>query len=786
MNGTTSSNDDDGNSNNINNNDDDNHPSKKQKQSILSLVWSTISLPFLLILISLLTSLISLLVTLSTNKLYHLRHAIVVADSVSGSVSDSALNDTGNEAAASFATAFTTDAIRFTGYILLSVTSALLSCYLTQTLCPSAVGSGIPEIKSILTGTHKSALLSPSLILTKTLGLIFAYTAGLSVGKEGPMVHISVAIASCLMSTPLFKRVSGAYLDDAKRLEIIAAAAASGVGATFGTPFSSVIFSIEVTGDFFMVRNLPRTFICGVTATLFCSLYGTNKVFSLFGDLPKTAKGYDVVDILTFTTLGVTTGLAGCVFIYGIERVIRIRNWFINGDGTNGGGSSGGNSGASKRRYKYVFMITLVVSVFVFFDLKYGIASAGDQRSITNIMFQTSSLISTKFTTFSIVVYMFLKFFITVLSTTLPLPVGLFTPVFLIGGTIGRLYGELLRHIITSQYLPPSIIASVIQTSFHPWEYALIGAAAFTSSVTRTISTSLIILELSGEHHLRTPTAVAVLVAYYVGDRFCKSVYDVLRDVNSVPSLGDYDDAIKGFVAGEVMYEIRNNSGDTDNETIPYLTLNTTVREAIITIEKQASKLTDNTKLPVVTSDDSMLLIGDFIMSDLRYAVSCIVNAASMVSDSESVVMLDQTIVFVTNNNGVLAPMVGSNGVQNKIIPKDWAVLLDPAPYSMQDATQMAKIHLVFRMLKLNQAYVTHHGKLVGFVNRKGLRRFVKKREELNNNGSEIAEGCRSFLVKECCSGGGRVDGVDDEDDEDEDEEEEFERGSAKAHFLRI
>ena len=82
---------------------------------------------------------------------------------------------------------------------------ASISCYVTQHICPSAVGGGLPEVKTILSGTVKPSLLSRDLILAKLLGLLFACIAGLSVGKEGPFVHISAAVADQIMNLPLFR-----------------------------------------------------------------------------------------------------------------------------------------------------------------------------------------------------------------------------------------------------------------------------------------------------------------------------------------------------------------------------------------------------------------------------------------------------------------------------------------------------------------------------------------------------------------------------------------------------
>eukprot|EP00599_Poterioochromonas_sp_BG-1_P006011 CAMPEP_0173133076 /NCGR_PEP_ID=MMETSP1105-20130129/514_1 /TAXON_ID=2985 /ORGANISM="Ochromonas sp., Strain BG-1" /LENGTH=520 /DNA_ID=CAMNT_0014044681 /DNA_START=1232 /DNA_END=2791 /DNA_ORIENTATION=+ len=55
------------------------------------------------------------------------------------------------------------------------------------------------------------------------------------------------------------------------------------------------------------------------------------------------------------------------------------------------------------------------------------------------------------------------------------------------------------------------------------------------------------------------------------------------------------------------------------------------------------------------------------------------------------------------------------------------AVPIDPSPYQIVDSMLLNKVELIFRMLSLNQAYVTNSGKLVGIINRATLREFLGK-----------------------------------------------------------
>lgn len=61
---------------------------------------------------------------------------------------------------------------------------------------PMAAGSGIPEVKCYLNGLSIPRLLEMKTLICKAIGIIFACSAGLPLGKEGPMVHIGAIVAA--------------------------------------------------------------------------------------------------------------------------------------------------------------------------------------------------------------------------------------------------------------------------------------------------------------------------------------------------------------------------------------------------------------------------------------------------------------------------------------------------------------------------------------------------------------------------------------------------------------
>lgn len=104
-----------------------------------------------------------------------------------------------------------------------------------------AAGSGIPEIKTILSGFVIPHFLDFKVLLVKAVGSTFAVATGMCLGKEGPFVHISTCVgyivATCF---PKYRQ------NERKLREILSVACSAGLSVAFGAPIGGVLFSYEV------------------------------------------------------------------------------------------------------------------------------------------------------------------------------------------------------------------------------------------------------------------------------------------------------------------------------------------------------------------------------------------------------------------------------------------------------------------------------------------------------------------------------------------------------------
>ena len=83
-------------------------------------------------------------------------------------------------------------AFDYFAYAFIAVCFAGLSAWFVKSLAPWAAGSGIPEVKTILGGFVIKGCLGIWTLVIKIIGLVLAVGSGLTLGKEGPMVHVSV------------------------------------------------------------------------------------------------------------------------------------------------------------------------------------------------------------------------------------------------------------------------------------------------------------------------------------------------------------------------------------------------------------------------------------------------------------------------------------------------------------------------------------------------------------------------------------------------------------------
>lgn len=149
--------------------------------------------------------------------------------------------------------------------LILTPALTVLAVYMTRRWFSGAEGSGIPQVIAALhadpDGTALSRLFGPRVIVGKLVVSLIGLLGGLTIGREGPTVHLGAAI---MAETRRFYPHGGPRLE--RRL--LLAGSAAGLSAAFNTPLAGVIFAIEE-----LARGIEsRTSSTMITAVVFSGL----------------------------------------------------------------------------------------------------------------------------------------------------------------------------------------------------------------------------------------------------------------------------------------------------------------------------------------------------------------------------------------------------------------------------------------------------------------------------------------------------------------------------------
>ncbi|XP_051864173.1 chloride channel protein 2 isoform X3 [Drosophila albomicans] len=493
--------------------------------------------------------------------------------------------------------------IQYIAWVSLPVCLILFSAGFVHLIAPQSIGSGIPEMKTILRGVALKEYLTFKTLVAKVIGLTATLGSGMPLGKEGPFVHIASIVAQLL--SKLVTSFQGIYENESRNSEMLAAACAVGVGACFAAPVGGVLFSIEVTTTYFAVRNYWRGFfaaVCGATVFRLLAVWFQNAdtVRALFLTNFTTEFPFDPQELFVFALIGLICGLGGATYVWVHRRYVLFMR-----------SNKRMNKFLQKNRFLYPGFLALLVSS-ISFPLGTGQFLAGElstHEQVTQLFsnftwsrddltVEQAAVVTHWMTNYTsvfgnLVCYLVFTFFFSIIASTIPVPSGMFIPVFKIGAAFGRLVGEFM-----ASWFPHGVRYGGRLSPIMPGGYAVVGAAAFSGSVTHTVSVAVIIFEMTGQITHVVPVMIAVLVANAVAALLQPSIYDSIILIKKLPYLPDllpsssgmYSIFVEDFMVRDVKYIWHGISYQKLKEV---LKINKTLRS-----------------LPLVDSPENMILLG--------------------------------------------------------------------------------------------------------------------------------------------------------------------------------
>uniref|UniRef100_A0A096LXT4 Chloride voltage-gated channel 2 n=1 Tax=Poecilia formosa TaxID=48698 RepID=A0A096LXT4_POEFO len=376
--------------------------------------------------------------------------------------------------------------LQYLAWVTYPVVLITFSAGFTQILAPQAVGSGIPEMKTILRGVVLKEYLTFKTFVAKVIGLTCALGSGMPLGKEVARTHIySICSPGLQGFASLFIPV---FQNESRNIEMLAAACAVGLSSCFASPiggeFAGVLYSIEVTSSFFAVRNYWRGIFAATFSAFFYRVlavwYGDEEaITALFSTHYHLNLSFHLKELPAFIVLGIASGFGGALFVY----LNRLFVQFIRNQKTI-------NKFLMKKRLLYPALVTLLISTLTF-PPGFGQFMAGkltQRESLVTLLDNRTWAkqgIAEEFDYIgnaqawkhpqvnvfvTLVLFIIMRYWMSALATTIPVPCGAFMPVFVIGAAFGRLVGESM-----AAWFPDGIHSDGSIYPIVPGGYAVVG-----------------------------------------------------------------------------------------------------------------------------------------------------------------------------------------------------------------------------------------------------------------------------------------------------------------------
>ncbi|XP_077084076.1 H(+)/Cl(-) exchange transporter 5 [Siphateles boraxobius] len=590
-------------------------------------------------------------------------------------------------------------------YVSLALLFAFLAVTLVRAFAPYACGSGIPEIKTILSGFIIRGYLGKWTLIIKTITLVLAVSSGLSLGKEGPLVHVACCCANILCH--FFTKYRR---NEAKRREVLSAASAVGVSVAFGAPIGGVLFSLEEVSYYFPLKTLWRSFFAALVAAFTLrsiNPFGNSRLVLFYVEFHTP---WHFLELIPFIFLGIFGGLWGAFFIRANIAWCRLRK----------------NTCLGHYPVLEVLLVTLITALLAFPN---EYTRMNGSQLISELFNDCSLLDSSRICDYSgsrtgsanvtvangladrpagpklytamllLALALLFKMFITVATFGMKVPSGLFIPSMAVGAIAGRLLGVGMEQLaiyhhdwkVFRGWCSPG--ADCIT----PGLYAMVGAAACLGGVTRmTVSLVVIMFELTGGLEYIVPLMAAAMTSKWVADALGREgIYEAHIRLNGYPFLEAKEEFRHKTLATDVMRPRRSG---------PALSVLT---QSGMTVEEVERLIVETTYsgFPVVISHQSQRLVGFVLRRDL------VISLENSRRHQEGVVSVSAVLFsecdLPASPNAPPAVKLHS--------------ILDLSPFTVTVHTPMEIVVDIFRKLGLRQCLVTQNGRMLGIITKKDV-----------------------------------------------------------------
>jgi chloride channel protein, CIC family len=305
-------------------------------------------------------------------------------------------------------------------------------------------------------------------LLLQFIGAAVAIVSGLSVGREGPSVHLGAGSAS-LMGQYL-------HLPNNSIRTLVGCGAAAAIAASFNTPLAGVIFAMEVILMEYTITGFTPVILSAVSATVVCRLvFDTEPVFTV-----------QAVDLESFLELPIIV-LMG-IFIGAIAAaLIRLTRMI------------------TKFGQKFDIWLRMTLA-----GLGVGLIAVISPE-IMGIGYDTvDAVILGQIGILALLLILLTKILATALCVGFSIPAGLIGPAIFIGALAGGMVGKLVE-MFSSNFSDAGL-------------YAMLGMGAMMGATLQApLAALLALLELTGNQNIIFPGMLVIVSANLAARELFKS-----------------------------------------------------------------------------------------------------------------------------------------------------------------------------------------------------------------------------------------------------------------------
>ncbi|KAF9010637.1 Cl-channel protein [Cyathus striatus] len=605
-------------------------------------------------------------------------------------------------------------------FIIFCSLFSFIASHLVRSLARYAAGSGISEIKCILAGFIMQGFLGLATFFIKSITLPLVIASGLSVGKEGPSVHVACCIGSLVAG--LFSRFRQSQ---SKMKDVITAASAAGVAVAFGSPIGGVLFSIEEMSHTFSIRTMWKSFFCALMATFTLSAMNPFRTGKLVLFQVTYDRDWHYFEIIFFIILGIFGGLYGALVVKFNLQVAAFRRKHLSNHGV-AEAVTLATLTAVIGYFNRFLRIDMTSSMAILFRECEG---GGNVHNLcqTEAQWRIAN---------SLLLATVIRVGLVIITYGCKVPAGIFVPSMAIGATFGRMIGIMVKAMYTAyphsgifQFCTPDV------PCITPGTYAFLGAAAALSGVMRiTVTVVVIMFEL----------LIVLLVTKAVGDFLGTSgIADEMIRFNGFPFLEKEDHAFNDNVSAVMRKDLH------------------TLKESGMRIHDVEELLssTEAKGFPIVSPDGSQMLMGYIDRSELRFVLDRVYKTHHLAqsticifarrSDREDMNMEPGASFSLEEESERFFEATSSDG-ELRLWPwvNQYDIDTSKTPMTVSPQLPLEIIMQLFKRMGPRVILVEDHGALAGLVTVKDVLRFIAT-EKPNHGPSWDERGGLDGLLEE-------------------------------------